>query len=233
MTRAVFFDFYNTLARYEPAAEVIHVSVCREFGFDPDINMMRKALAMADHYFYEENRRFTVAKRSQAEQDEVFLRHQELAMCNASLNPDRHTVAIVMKRIHELARDISFVLYDDALPALEGLKRRGLTLGLISNIPPEKLPVLVELGVKPFLDVIIIPQEAGADKPDRAIFDMAVKRAGVKPAEALHVGDQYYIDAAGAMNAGLRALLLDRLNLFPQFTDCPRITSLKQVAEHL
>ncbi len=233
MIRAVFFDFYNTLARYEPAAEAVQVSVCREFGFETDINTMRKALAIADHYYYEENRRFSVARRSQAEQDEIFLRHQELAMRNAGLNPDRHIVATVMKRIHELARNISFTLFDDAIPALEELRKLGLTLGLISNIPPEKLPVLSTLGVKPFLDIVVIPQEAGADKPDRAIFDLAVGRAGVKPVEALHVGDQYYIDAAGAMNAGLRALLLDRLDLFPHYTDCPRIASLRQIAEHL
>jgi len=233
MTKAVFFDFYNTLARYEPAAEVVQTSVCREFGFDIDVNTMRKALAMADHHFYEENRRFSVAKRPQQEQDEIYLRHQEMAMRNAGLNPDRQTVSMVMKRIWEVAGTISFTLFDDALPTLEDLKGRGLTLGLISNIPPEKLPVLTKLGVKTFLDVIVIPQEASADKPDRAIFDVAVKRAGVRASEALHVGDQYYIDAAGAMNAGLRALLLDRLSLFPQFTDCPRIISLKQVAEHL
>lgn len=233
MIKAVFFDFYNTLACYEPAAEAVQTSVCREFGFETDINTMRKALALADHYFYEENRRFSVAKRPQQEQNEIYLRHQELAMRNAGLNPDRQTVARVMKRIREIASTISFTLFDDALPALKDLNNRGLKLGLISNIPPEKLPVLTELGVKPLLDVVVIPQEAGADKPDRAIFDAAVKRAGVKPAEALHVGDQYYIDATGAMNAGLKALLLDRLNLFPQYTDCPRITSLKQVTEHL
>lgn len=233
MIKAVFFDFYNTIARYEPAAEAVHVSVCREFGFETDINRMRRALAMADHYFYEENRRFSVSRRSQAEQDEIFLRHQELAMRHAGLDPDRRTVAAVMKRIHELARNISFILYEDTMPALEELKKRGLALGLISNIPPEKLPVLEQLKVRPLLDVVVIPHEAGADKPDRAIFELAIRRVGTKPAEAVHVGDQYHIDIVGAMNAGMRAILLDRLDLFPGYNDCPRITSLRQVIEHL
>ncbi|MCX8125797.1 MAG: HAD-IA family hydrolase [Dehalococcoidia bacterium] len=233
MTKAVFFDFYNTLARYEPAAEAIHVTVCRELGFETDLRTMRRALALADHYFYEENRRFSMAKRSRAEQNEVFLRHQELAMRHAGLDPDRNTVAAAMKRVHELARDITFALYEDVIPSLEGLRKRGLVLGLISNIPPEKLPVLDQLGIRHFLDVVAIPQEAGADKPDRAIFDLAVRRAGVKADEAVHVGDQYHIDAVGAMNAGLKAILLDRLDLFPQYNDCPRVTSLNQVADYL
>jgi putative hydrolase of the HAD superfamily len=87
--------------------------------------------------------------------------------------------------------------------------------------------------LRPYLDLVVIPQDAGADKPDRAIFDFAVSKAGIKPDEAVHVGDQYYIDADGAMKAGLKAILLDRLDLFPQYTTCPRVTSLRQVAEHL
>ena len=233
MVKTVFFDFYNTLARYEPAAETVQVSVCREFGFNTDAAAMQKALALADHFFYEENRRYSVAKRPVAEQEEIYFRHQELALKNAGLSPDRATVMKVMRRIHELAKNITFGLFDDSIPALENLKKRSLKVGLISNIPPEKLPVLESLGLRPYLDLVVIPQDAGADKPDRAIFDFAVSKAGIKPDEAVHVGDQYYIDADGAMKAGLKAILLDRLDLFPQYTTCPRVTSLRQVAEHL
>ena len=34
MIKAVFFDWFNTLARYEPPREQIHSEALREFGFE-------------------------------------------------------------------------------------------------------------------------------------------------------------------------------------------------------
>ena len=51
---------------------------------------------------------------------------------------------------------------------------------------------------------------AGARKPDPAIFTPALEIAGCGPEEALHVGDTFEEDAAGARAAGIRSLLIDR-----------------------
>ena len=45
--------------------------------------------------------------------------------------------------------------------------------------------------------------EAGAPKPDPAIFRLALARLEVEPARALHVGDSH-ADAEGARAAGMR-----------------------------
>lgn len=47
--------------------------------------------------------------------------------------------------------------------------------------------------------------EAGAAKPEREIFDQAVRRAGVDHAAVLHIGDDPVCDVAGARAAGLQA----------------------------
>jgi FMN phosphatase YigB (HAD superfamily) len=73
----------------------------------------------------------------------------------------------------------------------------------------------------------------GSDKPHPPIFHTALKRAGVPPSEALHVGDQYRIDVVGAQGVGIQALLLDREDFYPQISDCPHIRSLSQVADYL
>ena len=39
---------------------------------------------------------------------------------------------------------------------------------------------------------------------------MALKKAGVAPIEAMHVGDQYEMDTVGALGVGMKAVLLDR-----------------------
>ena len=58
----------------------------------------------------------------------------------------------------------------------------------------------------PLLDVVVLPADAGAAKPDPRIFHAALARLGVAPAAALYVGDDADDDIAGAAAAGLRAL---------------------------
>ena len=52
--------------------------------------------------------------------------------------------------------------------------------------------------------------EAGAAKPDRAIFSEACDRLGTTPERVLHVGDTLVDDYEGAGQAGLHALLVHR-----------------------
>ncbi|MGH9945110.1 MAG: HAD hydrolase-like protein, partial [Pyrinomonadaceae bacterium] len=51
------------------------------------------------------------------------------------------------------------------------------------------------------------------------------------PAEAVYVGDSYGHDALAARAAGLRAILLDPLNLYPDAV-CARIGGLRDLIEH-
>ena len=51
---------------------------------------------------------------------------------------------------------------------------------------------------------------SGKEKPEPAIFELALTRLGVEPHEALHVGDHPEKDAAGALAVGMRAVLVDR-----------------------
>jgi FMN phosphatase YigB (HAD superfamily) len=66
---------------------------------------------------------------------------------------------------------------------------------------------------------IITSCEVGRGKPDRAIFDEAVRRLGVPAAEILHVGDRWDLDIEGALGAGFGAALYGGLwDLYPAGT---------------
>jgi HAD superfamily hydrolase (TIGR01509 family) len=58
------------------------------------------------------------------------------------------------------------------------------------------------LGVAPLVDTIVTSAEAGAAKPDPAIFRLALERLRVQPERALHVGDEP-LDEEGARAAGM------------------------------
>ena len=50
----------------------------------------------------------------------------------------------------------------------------------------------------------------GSAKPDAGIFQEALKRAGVTPEQACHIGDEPTADIEGARNVGIDSILIDR-----------------------
>ena len=89
---------------------------------------------------------------------------------------------------------------------LRGLRQRGLRTGMVSNFDHRLPAVLAALCLAPLLDVVVLPADAGAAKPDARIFHTALARLGVAPGAALYVGDDADDDIAGASAAGLRAV---------------------------
>jgi len=64
-----------------------------------------------------------------------------------------------------------------------------------------------------FFSCVINAEEVGVKKPDPEIFDAALKRAKVRPEQALMIGDDLEADVHGALNAGWSALHFNNENL--------------------
>jgi putative hydrolase of the HAD superfamily len=70
--------------------------------------------------------------------------------------------------------------------------------------------VLDQLALAPLLDGIVTSAEAGAPKPDGAVFERAIALAGVERNAVLHIGDSVQEDVVGARRAGIEPVLLMR-----------------------
>lgn len=105
---------------------------------------------------------------------------------------------------------LRFRAFAEAPAALDALRAGGARLVVVSNWDVSLHAVLRETGLAPRLDAVLTSAEEGVAKPDPAIFRRALERAGVRPAEAWHVGDDLVADVGGARAAGIRAVLVDR-----------------------
>jgi putative hydrolase of the HAD superfamily len=94
-----------------------------------------------------------------------------------------------------------------ALPVLRG---RGLALAVVSNTAHTPGAVLRQVfdraGVLAPLSVLTFSDECGVRKPDPGIFELTLRRLGVRPHETVHVGDDPVLDVEGATDAGLVAI---------------------------
>ena len=89
---------------------------------------------------------------------------------------------------------------------LEALRRRGLSLGVVSNAsaPPEQLRrELADAGIAERIDHAVFASEVGRSKPDAAIFEGALEALGVGADAALFVGDRLEEDVRGAGEVGM------------------------------
>ena len=114
----------------------------------------------------------------------------------------------------------------DAARVIGGLRRAGLLVAVISNTEDGRLlDSLDAAGLGGLFDLTVDSHHVGCKKPDPAIFRLALGRLGVAAEDAAFVGDSYAHDALAARAVGMRAVLLDPLDLHPESV-CPRIRAL-------
>jgi HAD superfamily hydrolase (TIGR01549 family) len=209
MVRAVFLDALGTLVRLEPPWVSLRPSVPAEIS---DEHL--EAALRAEMSYYREH-----AHEGRDEASLADLRERCADLVSGQLG-----VGITAD---ELVAAIRFDAYDDAAPALRGLRRDGLRLVAVSNWDCSLPDVLARVGLRELLDGVVSSAVAGHRKPDPGIFEPALQVAGVEPGEALHVGDTRDEDVEGARAAGIRALLIDRDG------DGGDISSLADIRQHL
>lgn len=231
--KGIFFDWFNTLAHFEPPRQDSYSQAFREFGIELPPKAVTKGILTADRYYFEENSKSPVGKRSREEQIEVYLLYPNTILNEAGINAPKETLVKVLMRVQQLYKGVTFALFDDVLPILKILKEQNFILGLLTNLTQDINPICHKLGLEPYLNFVVSSGEVGFDKPAPRFFYVALEKARIEPEEAVHVGDQYKLDVLGARGVGITPILIDRYYVYPEVSDCPRIQNLSQLAEYL
>lgn len=101
-------------------------------------------------------------------------------------------------------------LFDDARELLN-IPKSHVPFALITNGASDtQRNTLRILGIEEKFDTVVISGEVGIAKPDPSIFGLALQKLGVEPENAWHVGDSLGTDVAGALDAELVAVWLNR-----------------------
>lgn len=131
--------------------------------------------------------------------------HAAAAHLSIRLDPDQ---------FKELEADLrseiaSIRLFPDTVPTLQALRAHGIKLGLCSNLAADyAAPIVKLLPIQ--LDACTWSFDAGAIKPDPAIYAYACAALGCAPERVLMVGDTPAADVDGPRAIGMQSILLDR-----------------------
>ncbi|OAY43300.1 haloacid dehalogenase-like hydrolase domain-containing protein 3 isoform X2 [Manihot esculenta] len=95
----------------------------------------------------------------------------------------------------------------DAEKVFKALRKAGVKSAVVSNFDTRLRPLLQALNCDHWFDAVAVSAEVAAEKPNPTIFLKACELLGVKPEDAVHVGDDRRNDIWGARDAGCDAWL--------------------------
>ncbi len=204
--RAVVFDFIGTLTNV------------KDYSMEDSKKKLFKAIKVAGFDVQETS---FLETYSQAHEKYKVVRYQELVEVTNAVWISEALNSLGLKtspedtRI-ETALNIFFEDYIKSFelrPCVRELLKKASTnfkLGLISNFTyaPVIYVGLRRLAINRFLSAVLVSADVGWRKPNKRIFEEALRRLGVRPEETVYVGDSPLEDIQGAKVLGMKTVFV-------------------------
>lgn len=238
----VTFDLYDTLIELHPKRWERLQRALQRIGIDADLESLRAADLIAEDYFTIVNGAIPIRDRPAADRERIRLVYMDIWLQAAGIPHDE--LLVREARQHYMAeyetpavQDSPFGgyrVFADVMEATTRLHDAGVKTAIISNADSDVTDLCVHLDFADGMDLIVTSALIGYEKPHIKTFRAAFETLDIDPALALHIGDQPKSDVVGALNAGMRAALIDRYERHdPAAHEVPIFIGLDQLVDHV
>ena len=231
MIEIVFFDAGETLLRPHPSFSELFSQTARSYGVVISAEQVHEVQSELAPHLVDlsedvegEELRYEGSSLSE-EGSERFWMHLYRRLLKELGVEDE---GLARRLFETFSSSASYKLFDDVLPTLNAIDEAGYRMGLISNFERWLEEMLVELDVGHHFEPAIISGIEGVEKPDPAIYELALEKAGVAPENAVHVGDSPGMDVEPAASIGIQGILIDRSDRYKE-SEHTRVTSLEEI----
>ncbi|MGI8608173.1 MAG: HAD family hydrolase [Candidatus Dormibacteria bacterium] len=225
--RAICFDMGYTLLRHTPTGPELYRRVLASLGHEHELADVDAAHRPAREFYIRATREGRDFESSMEAATAFWHEYNDLVLRGLGLPAEQRMSASEAVSTKAWSAE-SWEAFPDAISALEALREMGVRMAIVSNFVDTLPAVCDRNGITHFFEVVVASVDAGAMKPDPRIWTMALRRMGVQPADAWHIGDNYWADVMGARAAGLTPVLVDREGLVPN-PDCVRVGGLTEL----
>ena len=219
--RAVFFDVDFTLIHPGPTFQGTgYRDFCARHGIEVDPHTFDSAVAEASSLLHAPLEMYD---------PEIFIRYTSRII--EGMGGRGPGVDAASRDIYgEWAACHHFDLYEDVPDVLRSIHAAGVRIGLISNTQRCLTSFQRHFALDGLFSVTLSSSDHGYMKPHPSIFEAAMLKVGVSPAESVMVGDSLAHDIEGARRIGMRAVLVARSRVpDPLPADIPVIRSLREL----
>ncbi len=200
LPKAIIFDTDNTLYSYAPANQLALKSVFTKAETLLDINRN-----LFEEKFKEA--RLEIKKRI----------HNQASSHSRLLYIQRTIELLGLKTQLLLTLDLeqtywrtflqSCKLFPNLIELLDKLNDLNIQTAIITDLTSQiQFRKIIFFGLEQYFDFIVTSEEAGFDKPNRAPFELALKKLDLLPNECWMIGDNLNADILGGENCGLTTL---------------------------
>jgi HAD superfamily hydrolase (TIGR01549 family) len=218
--KLVTFDLYDTLIELDPPRWVRLSGVLDSLAIPHDLDQLKRADLTAEDYWTEMNTIQPIREREADIQDEIRIEYIRRWLDAAGVVADYDAASEIRRRYRAeyetRARQSveglvdGYRVFPDVNRTMQRLRDAGVLCAVISNADDDVSEFCTRLQFAHEVNLIVTSALVGFEKPDIRTFQAALEPLDVAGPDALHIGDQPRSDVAGALEAGMRAALIDR-----------------------
>lgn len=199
----LFFDLDHTLWDFDANARLtlaqLHV----------DLHLPEKGIHDFDlfhrNYLAHNERLWAQYRTGHIRQEELRLKRMWLSLLDFNIHDEA-----LARELSELFLQLlpsRTILFPDTVEVLQYLKEKAYGLHLITNgFEKTQHAKLKSSGLAPFFEAVVTSECTASLKPQREIFEFAMRKTGASAAESLMIGDTLDVDVAGALAVGMDAV---------------------------
>lgn len=224
----LFFDLDHTLWDFDANAK----ATLRQLHLD--LKLVDKGINDFDlfhkNYLQHNEKLWAKYRTGQIRQDELRIKRMWLTLLDFQIADEDLT-----RQLSELFLQLlptRTILFPDTKEVLQYLTDKKYQLHLITNgFEKTQHAKLHYSGLKVFFKEVITSEASNSLKPQKDIFEFALKKAAATVEESIMIGDTLDVDILGAMNAGMDQVHVNYNNMQQDLKPTYTISTLKELEE--
>ena len=224
--RHLFFDLDHTLWDFETNAKQTLATLYETHqlnekgvsGFD----------AFFERYSYHNERLWDRYTKGFIKQEELRWKRMWLALLDFKLADEKLSKQLSVEFLEHLPSRRALFPY--TIEILQYLRDKQYKMHLVTNgFESVQHSKLKYSGLLPYFEAVITSEASNSLKPNKEIFDYALKTAGATVEESIMIGDNQDADIQGGINAGLDTVFVNHLGVTPHVQATYEVRHLKEL----
>ncbi len=214
--KALFFDLDDTLHDSQYPFEKTVEELLPEVASELNMNELYIKFREASDWLWKD---YVAGKMSLVD---LRTKRMILALKSMNITIDSETARMFQNQYEYNQSQLK--MFPEVPNLLEEIKRKGITVGMITNGPVEhQHSKISSLGLKSHIpsNLIFVSDGVGVAKPNPDIFHHVRKHVSLPPHELLYVGDSWENDIVGSSKAGWQSLWFNHRKREPETDDKP------------
>lgn len=226
--RHLFFDLDHTLWDFEANAratlEVLYSNLQLEARGINDFELFYRNYLAHNEKLWERYRKGYI------KQEELRVKRMWLSLLDFKIADDQLSHAMSVQFLDLLPTRT--ILFPGTKEILTYLTDKGYILHLITNgFTKTQHSKLKHSGLDPFFKEVITSEGSNSLKPNKEIFEYALRKTRAKLPESIMIGDTPEVDILGAKNAGMDQVFVNHLRIIVEEQPTYTVHTLKELED--